>query len=381
MQFSVIASALVAALVGFGATLAVILKAARHLGATPAQETSWVVALCLGIAWTSGLLSLRHRIPIVTAWSLAGAVLMSAAPPGLGMAEAVGAMLLAAGLTVLAGLVPALGTAIARLPASIAGGMLAGLLLRFVLELFAGAQAAPALVLPLLALFLVARVLHPASAALVVIVAVVPVAAWEGYRIPLPGGTLPSLEWAAPSFSPSAMVGLGIPLFLVTMATQQIPGAAVLRTAGYAPPVGPALVVTGLTTLALAPLGAFSVNLSSITASICTGPDTHPDPSRRWLVGPVYAVCYLVFAAIGASFAAGLGALPPVLVSTVAGVALLGPLTGALAAASSVEQERFAAVLAFAVTASGVTLAGIGGAFWGLVAGLVALGLERAVRR
>lgn len=381
MQFSVIASALVAAVVGFGGTLAIIIEATRRLGATPAQTSSWVAALCLGMAVTSAFLSVRYRMPIVTAWSLAGAVLIVAAPPGTGMNEAVGAFMLAAALTVLAGVVPALGDAIARLPTSVAGGMLAGLLLRFALGLFQAVQTAPALVLPLLGVFLLARLLHPASAPLVVIAAAVPIAWGEGYALPVPSASLSTLAWMPPAFSPSAMIGLGVPLFLVTMATQQISGAAVLRTSGYTPPMRAALVTTGLTTLALAPVGAYSVNLSSVTAAICTGPDAHPDPAKRWLTGPVYAVCYLVFALFGASLATALGALPPVLIATVAGAALLGPLTGALTSALQRERDRFAAVLAFAVTASGMSLAGIGAAFWGLIAGVLALWMEGMIRR
>jgi benzoate membrane transport protein len=195
LQFSVIASALVAAVVGFGGTLAIIVEATRRLDATPAQTSSWVAALCLGMAVTSAFLSLRYRMPIVTAWSLAGAVLIAAAPPGTSMNEAVGAFMLAAALTVLAGVVPALGDAIARLPTSVAGGMLAGLLLRFALGLFQAAQTAPTLVLPLLGVFLLARLLHPASAPLVVIAAAVPIAWAEGYALPAPSASLSTLAW------------------------------------------------------------------------------------------------------------------------------------------------------------------------------------------
>jgi benzoate membrane transport protein len=381
LQFSVIASALVAAMVGFGGTLAIIVEAARHLGGTEAQTSSWVAALCVGMAFTSVFLSVRYRMPIVTAWSLAGAVLIAAAPAGISMSEGVGAFMFAAVLMVLAGVVPALGTAIAHLPSSVAGGMLAGLLLRFALGLFQAAQGSPGLVLPLLAVFLVARLLHAASAPLVVIAASIPLALAEGYVLPLPTAGLSSLTWITPAFSVPALAGLGVPLFLVTMATQQISGAAVLRTSGYVPPVRAVLVTTGLTTLVLAPFGGYSVNLSSVTAAICTGPDAHPDPAKRWLTGPVYGFCYVVFAVFGASLAAALAALPPVLIATVAGAALLGPLMGALASALHREHERFAAVLAFVVTASGITLAGVGAAFWGLLAGLAALGMERVVRR
>lgn len=382
MRGSVIASALVAAVVGFGGTLAIIVEAARHLGATPLQTSSWVTSLCLGIGATSAFLSVRHRMPIVTAWSLAGAVLIAASPPGTDIHAAIGAFLLSGALMILSGALPALGEAIARLPPSLGGAMLAGLLLRFVLALFQSAQTAPALVLPLIGIFLLARQAHPASAPLVVIAAGVALALALGFPIPLPDHAgLSALAWIAPAFTPSALIGLGLPLFLVTMATQQVPGAAVLRVSGYVPPVRSVLVATGISSLIVAPFGGYSTNLSSVTAAICTGPDTHPDPRERWRAGPVYALCYFVLAAFGASLVALFAALPPALVATVAGCALLGPLTGAMTAAMAHEKERFAAALAFGVTASGLTLLGIGAAFWGLVAGVAGLALETGAHR
>ena len=238
MQFSIFAAALVAVLVGFGGTLAVIVQAAQHVGASPAQTASWVAALCLAIAGTSIALSLRYRIPVVTAWSLAGAALVASAPPGIGLQAATGAFLAAAVLTILSGLLPALGGLIARLPPSIAGAMLAGVLLRYVLGVFQAAQGVPALVLPLLAVFLAARMVHAASAPLVVIGCGVALAWALGLPMAMPGGMeLSVLVPVMPSFDPAAILGLGVPLFLVTMATQQIAGAAVLRLAGYVPPV------------------------------------------------------------------------------------------------------------------------------------------------
>ena len=381
MRFSIIASAVVAALVGFGSTLAVIIEAARHLGATPAETSSWIAALCLGMGVSSAFLSLRYRMPIVTAWSLAGALLIIAAPSGTTMGHAVGAFVFAGLLTVLSGVVPVLGAAIGKLPASIAGGMLAGLLLRFALGLFAGAQTAPALVLPLVGVFLLARLVHPASASLVVIVLALPLAWLEGYALPGVSASLPQLVWMPPEFSLATLISLGIPLFLVTMATQQISGIAVLRSYGYTPPVSASFIVTGLLTVLLSPVGGFSVNLSSVTASICTGPDTHPDPAKRYLVGPVYGLCYLLLALGGAALTTAIIGLPPLLIAAVAGIALLGPLASALASAMHRPDERFASVLAFIVTASNLTLLGVGGAFWGLLAGVATLGLERAARR
>jgi benzoate membrane transport protein len=202
-----------------------------------------------------------------------------------------------------------------------------------------------------------------------------------GLPMPLPGRLeLSSLVLMPPAFSLPALIGLGLPLFLVTMATQQISGAAVLRVSGYVPPMRGALLSTGLASLLTAPFGGYSTNLSSVTAAICTGADTHPDPAKRWLVGPIYGLLYVILAMFGASMVTLFGNLPPALVATVAGTALLGPLMGSLATAMSREHERFAAVLAFAVTVSGVTLAGVGSAFWGLCAGLLALGLDRIWR-
>ena len=377
MRFSLVAAALVAVLIGFGGTLALVVAAARNLGADPAEVASWVGALCLGIGLSSIILSLRYRIPVVTAWSLAGAVLIAGLPPGIAMPEATGAFLLSGALMLLSGAVPALGALVARLPAPIGAAMLAGLLLRFVLGLFQAAEAEPRLVLPLLAVFLAARALHPASAPLAVIVAGLPLAALLGHALPAPAFAIPVPRWTTPAFSPTALLGLGLPLFLVTMATQQIPGAAVLRVAGYAPPVRGALVVTGALTVLLAPFGGYSTNLSSITAAICTGPDAHADPAQRWRTGPIYGALYLVLALSGAGFATVLAGLPPALVATVAGAALLGPMTNATAAAMAGERERFAATVAFGVTASGISVLGLGGAFWGLLAGVLALAADR----
>ena len=381
MSLSALASALVAALVGFGGTLAIIIAAAQNVGATPDQVTSWIVALCLGIGVFSILLSLHHRIPIVGAWSLAGAVLMAGLPPGTTIQAATGAFLALGALTLLAGAVPILGRLVAALPASIGAGMLAGLLLRFVLALFAAAQIEPWLVLPLLAVFTAARLVHAASAPIVVLLLGLPLAWMLGHPMPQLSFALAGLQWITPSFGPATLLGLGLPLFLVTMATQHVPGTAVLRASGYVPPVRSIWLASGAFTLLMAPFGGYSINIASVTASICTGPDTHKDPAQRFHAGWIYGVIYLVLALCGASIASVLAALPPVLVATVAGTALLAPMTNALASAMREPPERFPAMLAFAVTASGYTTLGLGGAFWGLVAGVGVLSVERLAVR
>jgi benzoate membrane transport protein len=378
MRLSIITSAVVAALVGFGSTIAIIIAAANAVGADAAQTSSWVAALCLSMAATSGFLSVRYRIPVVTAWSTPGAAVI-AASSGIPINAAVGSFLLAGGLIVLAAFVKPFGRLIERIPTAIAAAMLSGVLIRFVMAVFESAQGAPGLVLPLVGVFLLVRLVNPALAVLAVLFVGLAIAFGGGLARPLPSDlALSSLTFIAPAWEPAALIGLGLPLFLVTMASQNLPGFAVLRASGYTPPSRPILAVTGLASVVTAFFGAHTSNLAAISAAICTGPDTHPDPAKRWLVGPFYALSYLVFAAFSAALIGVIAALPPELIKTVAGLALMGAFAGALGSALSDEAKRFPAVLAFAVTASGLTLFGIGSAFWGLIAGLAALGLDAA---
>jgi benzoate membrane transport protein len=376
MRLSIVTSAVVAALVGFGSTIAIIIAAAQAVGADAAQTSSWVAALCLAMAASSGILSVRYRMPVVTAWSTPGAALI-AASSGISIHAAVGSFLLAGGLIVLAALIKPFGRAIERIPTPIAAAMLAGVLLQFVVGVFQSAQGAPGLVLPLMAIFLVVRLFNPALAVLAVLFVGLGVAFGGGMARPLTSDfSLSSLTFIEPVFEPTVLIGLGLPLFLVTMASQNLPGFAVLRASGYQPPSRPILAVTGLASVVTALFGAHTSNLAAISAAICTGPDTHPDPAKRWMVGPFYALSYLAFAAFSAALIGLIAALPPELIRTVAGLALLGAFAGALGSALSEGSKVFPAVITLAVTASGLTLFGIGSAFWGLVAGLVTLGLD-----
>jgi benzoate membrane transport protein len=376
MRLSIVTSAVVAALVGFGSTIAIIIAAAQAVGADAAQTSSWVAALCLAMAASSGFLSVRYRMPVITAWSTPGAALI-AASAGISIHAAVGAFLLAGALIVLAALIKPFGRAIERIPTPIAAAMLAGVLLQFVVGVFQSAQGAPGLVLPLVAIFLVVRLFNPALAVLAVLFVGLGIAFGGGMAQPLTSTlSLSSLTFIEPAFEPTSLIGLGLPLFLVTMASQNLPGFAVLKASGYQPPSRPILAVTGLASVITALFGAHTSNLAAISAAICTGPDTHPDPSKRWMVGPFYALSYLVFAAFSAALIGLIAALPPELIKTVAGLALLGAFAGALGSALSEGSRVFPAVITLAVTASGLTLFGIGSAFWGLTAGLVTLGLD-----
>jgi benzoate membrane transport protein len=380
MRLSIPVSAFVAAIVGFGGTLALIIAASDAVGATQSQTASAVTALCLAMAVESLYLSWRTKMPVITAWSTPGAALI-AASSGFTVADAVGAFIITALLLIATGLVGPLMRLIARIPASVASGMLAGIVVTFATNAVKTIHTDPWLILPLIALFFVIRLFNPALSVLAVLVGGGAAAVLTGRVGSLPAPELSTLTLIAPAFSLSAAVSLALPLYLVTMASQNLSGLAVLRADGYHPAPAPLISVTGILSLISAPFGALSTNLAAISAAICTGPDVHPDPSQRWKTGPFYAFYYLVFAIFGASLVAIFAVLPQSLIVLVAGLGLMAPLANALAIAMKDEAERMAATTAFAVTASGLVLAGISSAFWGLVAGLVVLALDRLKKR
>ncbi|MFV0295273.1 MAG: benzoate/H(+) symporter BenE family transporter [Hyphomicrobiaceae bacterium] len=381
MRLSIITSALVAALVGVASALAIVLEAANALGATPAQTTSWVTALCISMAVTSGILSWWHRMPIITAWSTPGAAVIAATAGTITLSSGVGAFLLAGGLVVATALIRPLDRAVRRIPIGVAAGMLAGVLVTFVMNMVDVAPKDPLLVVPLVLLFLVLRLKSPPMAMLMVIILGTALAALLG-RIPdWPAINPSTLVMVTPTFDPAALIGLGIPLYLVTMASQNLPGAAVLRASGYEPPFTSSLLVTGVASVIIAPFCAHTVNLAAITAAICTGPDAHPDPAKRWLTGIAYFFVYMGLAAAGASLVGLFALFPASLIKTIAGLGLIGALASAMASALGDEKNRFAAVLTFVVTASGLSIAGIGAAFWGLATGLGVLAIEHLVSR
>ncbi|HZP99771.1 MAG TPA: benzoate/H(+) symporter BenE family transporter [Reyranella sp.] len=377
---SVATAALVATVAGVGGTLPIVLAAAQAVGATPEQASSWVSGLGIATALSALVLSVRYRMPIITAWSTPGAALI-ASTSGIGFRAAVGAFVLSAVLILLTAAVRPLGRLIERIPASIASAMLAGILLRLVMAMVEQVPKAPLLVLVLVALFLVVRQAWPALASLVVLVAGASLAWSLGEVKPIPPLGLSQLEVVVPAWDVASLVGLGVPLYLVTMASQNLPGFAVLRGSGYQPPTQAALLATGVVSLGTAFVGAHTSNLAAISAALCTGPDAHPDPAERWKTGPFYALWWGLIALFGASLVGLFGALPPALLITVAGLALLGSTAGALGSALAHEKERLAAAGTLAVTVSGVTLLGVGSAFWGLVFGLLILGLESARSR
>lgn len=380
MPLSLFAPALVAALVGYGSTIALVLAAAAALDADPGQTASWVLAICLGKAAGSALLSWQSKVPVVLAWSTPGAALV-AATEGVSMAEGVGAFVFAGLLIVLTGLLRPLGQVVGRIPDGIAAGMLAGVLLPFCLRLPSAAAAAPVLVLPLVGLFALVRLRNPALAVLAALGAGI-VAAFASGQSHLPVLSLPwpSLTFTPPELNPGVIAGLGLPLYLVTMASQNLPGFATLRAAGYEPPVRAGLTVTGGISAVIGFFGAHTISMAAITAAICLGDDVHPDRNRRWLVGLVYAAVWVGLGLLSPLILSLLVALPAELITAIVALALVGPFTGAATGAFLPAQTRFAAAITLAVTASGTAAFGIGAAFWGLTAGLAFHAAEQLKR-
>ncbi|MCA0026203.1 MULTISPECIES: benzoate/H(+) symporter BenE family transporter [unclassified Mesorhizobium] len=380
MRLSIPISAFVAAIIGFGGTLAIVIAAAHAVGATQIQTASWVTTICLAMAVESLWLSWRTKMPVITAWSTPGLALM-AASSGFSIGEAVAAFIVTGILLVATGLFRPLTKLISGIPPSVASGMLAGIVVTFALNAVKTVPADPWLILPLIAAFFVIRLFNPALSVLAVLVGGGLAAFLTGRVGGLPTPELSTLTLIAPVFTAKAIIGLAVPLYLVTMASQNLSGLAVLRAAGYHPEPGPLIGITGLFSLLSAPFGGSTTNLAAISAAICTGPDVHPDPTERWKTGPFYALAYLIFAIFGASLVAIFAVLPQSLIVLVAGLALMASLANALAIALKDESERMAATVTFVVTASGLTLFGVGAAFWGLIAGLVVLFLDMLKKR
>ena len=380
MRASLLSAALIAALVGFGSTIALVLAAAAAVGATPEQTASWVLAVSLAKAIGSAGLSWWARIPMVLAWSTPGAALV-AATEGLSMEQAAGAFVLAGLLIAAMGLIRPLGRLVAMIPDAIAAGMLAGVLLPFVLKLAPSAAQAPALVGPMILAFALVRLRNPAWAVLAALALGLFLAFLLG-AAHAPGiAGLPGLVLVTPAFDLGTAVGLAIPLALVTMASQNLPGFATLRAAGYEPPVSAALTTTGLLSAGAGLFGSHPVSMAAITAAICLGDDVHPDRAQRWTVGLAYAAVWVALGLASPLVIAAIAALPPELVAGIVAIALLAPLTGALTGAMTPPATRGPAVVTLAVTASGVAALGVGAAFWGLLAGLAFHLLDRAAMR
>jgi benzoate membrane transport protein len=369
-SLSAVTAGLIAVTVSYTGPLAILVQAARAARLDEAQLSSWIWAISIGSGLTGILLSAATRAPIITAWSTPGAALLVTALPLYTFPQAVGAYLLSAALLTLFGLTGLFERAMARLPIGLVAAMLAGILFKFSAAVLTSLGEWPGLVLPLVATFFAARRWLPRYAVVLTLLLGAAIV-WGAGRVDLshvrPALAVPVFTW--PELSMPALVGLGLPLFLVTLTSQNATGMGVLRAAGYTVPASPLVTVTGLASLLLAPFGCHALNLAAITAAICTGPEAHADRDRRWVAGVACGAFYVVVGLFGATLALAFGALPDALITTLGGLALLGALTGGLATAMTEERTREGAITTFVVTASGVSFLGVGAAFWGLVGG------------
>lgn len=381
LSLSATVAGFVAVLVGFTSSVAIIFQATQQLGATPAQTTSWMWALGMGMGLTSLGLSLWTRQPVLTAWSTPGAALL-AATSGVPMAEAIGAFIVCGGLIVLAGITRAFERIMDRIPMAIASALLAGVLARFGLDAVRATPTAPVLVVVMLLTYLAGRRWWPRYATPAVLLAGIVVAGLQGQlQLGVVRWDWAAPVWTTPHFSLTTLIGVALPLFLVTMASQNLPGVAAQRASGYQTPVSASITATGLATVLLAPFGGYAFNLAAITAAICMGREAHEDPARRYMASVMAGVFYLLIGLAGGAVVGLLQAFPKALVAAVAGLALLGTIAGGLSAALKEEKHRDAAILTFLVTLSGLSLMGIGSAFWGVVAGAVSLMVQHFRQR
>ncbi|MBO9882917.1 benzoate/H(+) symporter BenE family transporter [Xanthomonas sp. D-109] len=371
----------VTVLVGFTSSAAIVFEAARSVGASQAQIASWMWALGLGMGLTCIGLSLRYRMPVVTAWSTPGAALLIGSGGGLPLSDAIGGFVVVAVLSALAGFSGLFERVLRRIPLSLASAMLAGVLLRFGLDVFVAMQHRLGMALAMFATYLLGRRAFPRYAVIATLLVGTAVAAGTG-TLHLEAAQLrvaqPVLVW--PTLSWQALFGIALPLFVVTMTSQNLPGVAAIRASGYAVPISPTIGWIGVVNTLLAPFGAYALNLAAITAAICMGREAQEDPQRRYMAAVFAGVFYVLIGVFGATVAALFAAFPRELVMAIAGIALFGTIGNSLASALREENEREPALIAFLVTASGLSLFGIGAALWGLLAGAATLALWRRTR-
>jgi benzoate membrane transport protein len=372
LSLSTFAAGFITVLVGVTSSVILIFQAAQSAGADARAISSWIGAFGLGLALTCIGLSAWLRAPVVTAWSTPGAALLIMSLHGVPMNQAIGAFMFSAALMFLCGITGWFERVINRIPMPLAGAMLAGVLVHFGMDVFVAMRSQFALVAAMFATYLVGYRFIPRYAVIAVLTMGILIAGQAGLlhtqdvhmAFATPVFTMPAFSW-------SACLGVGVPLFIVTMASQNLPGVAVMRTSGYNLPVSPLITWTGLATLVLAPFGCFALNLAAITAAICQGENAHPDPRQRYWAAIYAGVFYLLVGIFGATVAELFTVFPKELVTALAGIALFGTIGNGLSTAMKADDTREAALVTFLVTASGVSAWGVGSAFWGVAAGAI----------
>ncbi|MFP6850797.1 MAG: benzoate/H(+) symporter BenE family transporter [Pseudomonas sp.] len=374
-----VVAGLISVIINYGGTFILVFQAAKVAGLGPELTASWVWSISIGVGVSGIILSWITREPIITAWSTPAAAFLVTALASTPYAQAVGAYMISAAAFVLLGLSGCFERVIRLIPPGVAAGLLAGILLQFGIGAFAGMSVDPLLA----GLLIVAYVLFKRFTARYAVVGILVlglVFLLVQERVDLSGLTLTLAApvFSGPEFSLNALLSVALPLFLITLTGQYMPGMLVLRNDGFKTSANPIVAVTGLGSLLMAPFGSHAFNIAAITAAICTGREAHEDPSKRWIAGVAAGVCYIVVGVFGVTLAAVFMALPATFIATLAGLALLGTIGASLASAMADSKTREASLITFLASASNITLLGIGGAFWGLLIGLVAYVLLNA---
>ncbi|PLP95490.1 benzoate transporter [Pseudomonas sp. FFUP_PS_473] len=365
-------AALISVIVNYGGTFVLVFQAAQLAQLSPAQTASWVWSVSIGVGVTGAWLSYRYREPIITAWSTPGVAFLATVMPFTPYGEVVGAYMLSAIGFIVLGLSGAFERLVRWIPSGIAAGLLAGILLQFGVNAFGGASADPLLVIVLVLAYAVLRRFTSRFAVVgILLIGLALLLAQDRIDVQQLQLSLAAPVFEVPQFSLGSLLGVALPLFVITLTGQYMPGMLVLRNDGFKTSANPILTVTGLGSLLMAPFGAHAFNVAAITAAICTGKDAHEDPSKRYIAGLVCGALYVMVGIFGVTLATLFMVLPRTFVTTLAGLALLGAIGGSLANAMVDARTRETALITFLATAANVTLLGVGGAFWGLVAGLV----------
>ncbi|WP_271407580.1 benzoate/H(+) symporter BenE family transporter [Pseudomonas sp. Q1-7] len=372
-SLSAVVAGFIATLISYAGPLVIVFQAAESGGMPAELLSSWVWAISIGSGVLGIVLSLRYKVPVIIAWSAPGSALLVSMLPGIGAGEAVGAYVMANAIILLVGLSGAFDRIVGRLPAAISAAMLAGILFSFGTRLFTSLTDEPLMVMAMFVTYLLVRRLSPRYAVMAVLLVGCAIAAGSGQldaSALVIGVATP--HWVTPEFSWHGLFNIALPLVMVALTGQFVPGVAVLRNAGYPTPASPIISASGLGSLLLAPFGCHGLTLAAITAAICTGREAHEDPARRYVSGVVGGVFYLLLGIFGATLVSIFTALPKELVAALAGLALFGAIAGALAGSMAVPEDREAALITFLVTASGMSFLGLSAAFWGLIFGLFA---------
>lgn len=363
----------VAVMVGFTSSAVLVFQAATAAGASPAEISSWLFALGMSMAITCIGLSLYYRVPILTGWSTPGAALLATSLAGVSMPEAIGAFIFAALLSVLTGVTGLFEKAINHIPRALTSAMLAGILIHFGMNIFVAMQDQFTLIAIMLTTYLIGKRFFPRYVIIFVLLAGILTAEFNGlFHLENFHITLSTPIFTFPVFSLSTLISVGIPLFMVTMTSQNIPGVAVLNASGYQPPISPIISFTGIINCLLAPFGSYSICLAAITAAICTSKEADINPKNRYKSTVFGGICWLLIGIFGATIVTLFFAFPRELILAIAGLALLGTIGNSLKVALEEDTQREPALITILVSASGITLLGIGAAFWGLIAGILA---------